>query len=95
MILEAFEETIQHLLDACKKVYGRDLITLAVFGSVARGTPNPNSDIDIMLVIKNLPSCRMKRMQQFDEVGKMMEPWISSLKKYQIYTMLSPVIKTP
>lgn len=95
MILEAFEETLQHLLDACKKVYGRDLITLAVFGSVARGTPNPNSDIDIMLVIKNLPSGRMKRMQQFDEVEKMMEPWISSLKKYQIYTMLSPVIKTP
>lgn len=47
MILEAFEKTLQRLVDACKKVYGGDLITLTAFGSVARGTPNPNSDIDI------------------------------------------------
>jgi hypothetical protein len=49
-------------------VYENDLLTLAIFGSVARGTPNPDSDIDIMLMVKNLPPGRMKRMQQFDGV---------------------------
>lgn len=68
MILEVFEKTIQHLLAAYKKVYENDLLTLAIFGSVARGTPNPDSDIDIMLMVKNLPPSRMKRMQQFDGV---------------------------
>lgn len=95
MIREAFEEILRYLLDACVEVYKEDLITLAIFGSVARGTPNPESDIDLLLVVKNLPSGRLKRVQQFEKVESIVESHIRQLKKLNITTWLSPVIKTP
>ncbi|KXG76720.1 hypothetical protein AN618_15000 [Fervidicola ferrireducens] len=83
------------MLKACLEVYGEDLVTLAVFGSVARGTPSPESDIDILIVAENLPSGRLRRMERFAEVEELLNPWMYSLRNIGIYTSLSPVIKTP
>ncbi|ADL07001.1 nucleotidyltransferase domain-containing protein [Thermosediminibacter oceani] len=95
MLLESFSNTLNRVLEACRKIYGEDLITLAVFGSVARGTPNPDSDIDLLIVARNLPSGRLKRMEQFAKVEELLIPWMDSLRKIGINTYLSPVIKTP
>ncbi|MCF6097804.1 nucleotidyltransferase domain-containing protein [Thermovorax subterraneus] len=95
MLIESFKKTLEKLEKACIKVYGEDLVTLAVFGSVGRGTPGPESDIDILIVAENLPSGRLRRMEQFSKVEDLLTPWIDSLKDIGIYTTLSPVIKTP
>jgi predicted nucleotidyltransferase len=49
-------------------VYGERLTALAVFGSWARGTATPESDLDLLVVAENLPPSRMKRVREFRPV---------------------------
>ena len=48
---------------AVLEVYGPRLISLAVFGSWARGTASPESDLDLLVVASDLPPSRMKRVR--------------------------------
>lgn len=95
MLLEYFKETLYLLKVACKKIYSEDLISLVIFGSVARGTPNPQSDIDILIIAENIPSGRINRMKQFESVEKLLTNQISKYRNVGIYTEISPIIKTP
>lgn len=42
------------LLDMARRLYGTRLATLLVFGSVARGTDGPHSDLDLLVVARDL-----------------------------------------
>jgi len=39
-----------------------------IFGSVARRTPNPESDLDILVLADRLPHGRMARVKEFEPV---------------------------
>ncbi len=80
---------LNRLTGLCKDHYGERLISLAVFGSVGRGTPRPDSDIDLLLVIKDLPVGRIARMKEFAAI----ETTLGMTIKGRIE--LSPVFKTP
>jgi len=96
MLREKFEETVQRTVSACRAVYGRRLVTVAVYGSVGRGTPNPCSDIDLLIVASGLPRGRLARSQEFERVEEQLEPLLDELRRsHSITTCLSPVIKTP
>ncbi|MFB3904719.1 MAG: nucleotidyltransferase domain-containing protein [Acidobacteriota bacterium] len=60
-----FDVLLDKLAKACREVYGERLISLLVFGSVGRGTPNPDSDIDLLLVVAGLPQGRVRRVREF------------------------------
>ncbi len=49
----------EKLVTLCQKTYRENLVSVAVFGSVGRNTARPDSDIDILLVIKGLSHWRM------------------------------------
>jgi predicted nucleotidyltransferase len=95
MYLEAFERIVAELPQACRQVYGQRLRALAVFGSVARGTPRPDSDIDLLLVVDDLPAGRRVRMDEFETVDRLLDPLVSAAQAQGVYTTLSPVLKTP
>ncbi len=95
MLREAYEETTQRLLAACLDFYKDRLISLAVFGSVGRGTPGPESDIDFIVVARDLPQGRLNRVREFQVVEDQLEPWLLSLERRGVHTSLSPVFKTP
>ncbi|MEW6523677.1 MAG: nucleotidyltransferase domain-containing protein [Bacillota bacterium] len=86
---------VRELCRACKSVYGDNLVTVAVFGSVGRGTPSTVSDIDLLVISRNLPSGRINRVEQFSAVEGMVSLLLHSLREKGIYTSLSPVLKTP
>lgn len=82
----AHVETATRLLEACRAHYGERLWTLAVFGSVGRGTAGPDSDLDCLIVADGLPVGRLARVDDFQAVeSRLPEP---------IRQRLSPVFKT-
>lgn len=91
MYKEQYQRALAFLWQAVSQVYGKRLVSLAVFGSVARGTPRPDSDIDIFLVVENLPRGRMPRMEEFSAVEGIFAKLSAQLKDIQ--PELSPIIK--
>jgi hypothetical protein len=67
-----------------KERWGERLLTVALFGSVARGEALPESDIDVIIVAKGLPRGRFAR-------NRLLEPIESELGD----PPLSPVLLTP
>jgi len=95
VIREEFKEIIQLIFQEVNAYYGEILTSFVVFGSCRRGTPNPDSDIDILIVLKNAALGRIKRMKEFyDNVEKKIEPYLEKLREYGINTFLSPIIRS-
>ncbi len=58
-----YEPLIQDFLRLLTERFGTRLVSVLVFGSVARGTARPDSDVDVCLVIRDLPPSRYRRHQ--------------------------------
>jgi hypothetical protein len=95
LLQAGLQKVIEKLLPAVQAVYGERLVTFAIFGSVGRGTPGFDSDIDFLIVARNLPAGRVKRIREFERVEERLAPLIHSLQKEGIHTSLSPIIKSP
>lgn len=77
--------------DAALGVYGDRLVSLAVFGSYARGTQRPGSDLDLLAVVRDLPADRPTRWEEWDAVERRLaERWQGGTP-----VGLSPILKSP
>lgn len=83
------------LRDACLALYGDRLVSVAVFGSVGRGTPHADSDIDLLIVAHRLPRGRLGRTDEFRAAEAAVEPLIARAREDGLMTRISPVFKTP
>lgn len=94
-MVQEFDSILKILLDVCTDHYGESLVSLAVFGSVGRGTPHPDSDIDMLIVAERLPRGRINRIVEFRAVE--IDFRARQKKDYGRggSMELSPVIKTP
>jgi predicted nucleotidyltransferase len=54
-IPDAHREALVAVVDAWSVLLGPNLVSLVLFGSVARGTATPASDVDVLIVAKGLP----------------------------------------
>jgi predicted nucleotidyltransferase len=91
-----YRDLIKKIFKEVKKYYGKNLVSFVIFGSVAKETTSPYSDIDLLIISKNLPDGRTKRVIEFIEnIEKKVEKDIKKLRKKEIFTELSPVIKKP
>jgi predicted nucleotidyltransferase len=90
-----FGRIVEAVRKACLEVYGSRLSGLAVFGSVGRGTPRPDSDLDLLVVADALPNGRLRRVEEFAAVEKLVETVVSAAQNEGLHTRLSPVFKTP
>ena len=95
MLREQFEALLSDILAACHTTYGDRLVSLAVFGSVARHTQRPDSDIDLLLVVDDLPNGRIPRVREFEPVEQQLEAAMGDAAAHGIHTRLSPLFKTP
>ncbi len=86
---------LEKLLVHSKRVYESRLVTLAIFGSWAGGRYSSESDIDILVVAKDLARKRLARVREFEKIENKVEEDIKHLAKQGVHTFLSPVFKTP
>lgn len=95
MIKEPYATLLNNMLEIMKEEFKDDLISVVVYGSVARGDNRNDSDVDLLIIIKNLPKDSMlKRIRLFEtkveDKLNLDEYW-----KMGYYISLSPVLKTP
>ena len=94
VLKDAFESLIAALREAVPAVYGDRLWSLALYGSVARGTMRSDSDVDLLIVAEPLPKGRMPRAAEFEAVEKRMAPAFTEARRHGVDTFLSGVFKT-
>lgn len=73
---------------------GENLVSVVLFGSVARGEATANSDIDLLIVAETLPKGRFARLALLDEVEQKVQPLLDGLEEEGISTRISTVLKT-
>lgn len=94
MLKERFLELEKQFLKETMDFYGERLVSVVVFGSVARGTQRFDSDFDVLIVAEGLPSGRIKRINEFSVVEEKLEPLIKNLREEGINTFLSVIIRS-
>ena len=91
----AYDVLLADVASACRGHYGNRLLSLAVYGSVGRGTPRPDSDVDLLLVATDLPNGPIARNDQFDAVRTALAPRLAAAGAAGLHPVLAPIFKTP
>ncbi len=92
---KSFDRLQEKVLTEIQSFYGDRLVSVVVFGSVARGAFRPDSDIDVLVIANGLPRGRMMRVEEFSALEERLDPFLASLNKEGIQTRISAVFKTP
>jgi predicted nucleotidyltransferase len=94
-LLQRYDEILTALLVGLRAVYGARLVACAVYGSVGRGTPREDSDVDLLIVARDLPVGRVARVEEFLPVEARLESMLAAAQSGPGAIALSPVFKTP
>ena len=94
-LLQRYDEILTALLVGLRAVYGARLVACAVYGSVGRGTPREDSDVDLLIVARDLPAGRVARVEEFLPAEARLESMLAAAQSGLGAIALSPVFKTP
>ena len=94
-LLDRYARLLDQVRDALIRHYGSRLVAVAVYGSVGRGTPREASDVDLLIVARDLPPGRTSRVEEFLPVEAGLEAALRAVTPGGAPIMLSPVFKTP
>jgi uncharacterized protein len=93
-LLEAYAHLIDRLVAELGAEYGSRLVAVAVFGSVGRGTPRFDSDVDVLIVARDLPDGRFARVDEYLPVERRLRD-AARIVPGAPPVMIAPVFKTP
>jgi predicted nucleotidyltransferase len=94
-VQEPYKSLLEKLTKLLQEEFQDKLISVVLYGSVARGDNRKDSDIDLLLVIKDLPKTITERVILFDKVERKLDDYIMRLMDDGYYITFSPVLKTP
>ncbi len=92
---EPYRGLVCTLLSSLRGVLGTKLVSVAVFGSVARREYRRESDLDILVIAENLPRHRSGRIKLFEDAEEKVIGILDNLLDRGYAISLSPVILTP
>ena len=95
MIQQDLEELVEALekalVDSFTKVFGDELVSLVLFGSYARGDFERDSDVDLLVVLREVED-RYAVHQRLDEVEELLKPALEALRARGYNPLLSPIV---
>jgi len=80
-------KVLDEFLKKCKEKFGDNLISIILFGSYARETATEYSDVDLLVIAKNLPKRRIDRHKVLRDIV------LEFIYKYGIN--ISPILIEP
>jgi predicted nucleotidyltransferase len=86
-IPENVEMATKEFVEACKEKFKENLISIVLFGSYARGNFKETSDVDLLVIVKDLPESVWERDKLIKEIT-----WKIFLKYDED---LQPILSTP
>ena len=92
---EPYKSLLEKLTKLLQEEFRDKLISVVLYGSIARGDNRKDSDIDLLLVIKDLPKTITERVILFDKVERKLDDDIMRLMDKGYYVTFSPILKTP
>lgn len=93
-LVSGISRTMNHLelanqfTDFLKEFFGQQLVSVVLFGSVGRGEQQKTSDIDLIIVLKDLPAGRYIR-------SSLLEPVFARMDQKGIFVPINCHLKTP
>jgi predicted nucleotidyltransferase len=84
---KGIKNILEEFKDKCREKFCLDLVSIVLFGSYARGTATKYSDIDLLVVVKNLPRDWRRRDKVLDDFERYF------LKKS--HKRIFPILTTP
>jgi predicted nucleotidyltransferase len=82
------------LARALSEFFRENLISVVLFGSVARGEGGELSDVDLLIVCEELPGSRWKRYALFHQALAALEGMLEELARQHCYPEFRPILKT-
>ncbi|MFX0163484.1 MAG: nucleotidyltransferase domain-containing protein, partial [Candidatus Hodarchaeota archaeon] len=84
------ERYLKLVLDVFRETWKRfSLVSFALYGSIARGTAKPESDLDILLISDDFEGSIASRIDKLVKVENKVEEEIFWLMKHEIYPVVS------
>jgi predicted nucleotidyltransferase len=80
-IPEEYSDILSDFIELLKESFRDNIVSVVLYGSVAKGKARKDSDIDICLIFKNLPRSRYKRILLFS-------PLLQTLREKESYITL-------
>jgi len=62
------ELAIEEFVKACKREFKKDLVSIVLFGSYARGDFKETSDVDMLVIVKKLPESVWERDKLMEKI---------------------------
>ena len=93
-VKEPYKSLLAKLLNHLKSFFSDSLISVVLYGSVARGDNKKDSDLDLMIIVKDLPRGIGGRIRLFEEVENALSNDLDRLFEEGYYISFSPILKT-
>ena len=92
VIQREYQDSVDWLAARVRERFGSRLVAIVLYGSVARGAARPESDVDLLLVMRELPSGpRNRRML----ISDLLDSAEKTLQETLPHASVSVVMKTP
>jgi len=93
-INQALEAAAARYAELLREHLGQNLVSVVLFGSVARGEARPASDIDLLIVGEDFPPGRFARLRLLEVVDRQFDRKLDRLRARGLYTHVTCVLKT-
>jgi predicted nucleotidyltransferase len=94
-VAEALRRMAGEYAALVRRTLGDRLVSVVLFGSVARGDPSPSSDIDLLIVAQGLPSGQFARKRLLAAADADFEAALEAAERDGISTRLARIVRTP